>query len=222
MWSTNSDAAKLGALATTGDGRYYRLAIAGATALVPGNLQQSSVEVTANEALTVAAAVAGATSITTVSTVTVSANQYQGGYVAVTESTGIGYLYEIAGHAAASGAVVTLNLVDPLITALAASTTQIDLVANPFNRVIINPTSATGVITGVAVAATPAYYYGWLQTKGPANVLAQGTIVVGEQVGASSTTPGAVVATSGVLADVGYAITGIAATDYGAVFLNIS
>ena len=222
IWATNNDAAQLGALATTGDGRYFRLAIAGATALVAGNLQQAPVETTGNQALTVAAAVAGATSVTTVSTVTVSANQFAGGYMVVTESTGIGYQYKIAGHAAAAGAVVIIYLEDPLQTALAASTTQIDLVPNPFNRVIINPTSATGVITGVAVAATPAYYYGWLQTKGPANVLAQGTIVVGEQVAASSTTPGAVVATSGVLANVGYAITGIAATDYGAVFLNIS
>ena len=221
VWATNNEAATLGALATTGDGRYFRYAIAGATALVAGNLQQGPVEITGNEALTVAAAVAGATSVTTVSTVTVVANQLTGGYMAVTESTGVGYLYKIAGNTAATGAVTTITLEDPLQTALAASTTQIDLIPNPYNRVIINPTSATGLPVGVAVTVTPAYYYGWLQVRGVCNVLADGAITVGTALVASNGAPGAVEPLAGVQAIVGTAVTGIATTDYGAVNLCI-
>lgn len=212
---------QLGALATTGDGRYFRYVQNGAVLMVPGKLQQSIAEVTANENLAIAAAAIGATSVTTTTTVTVTANQYAGGYVLVTETPGQGYMYQIGSHPAVTSAVLTLQLVDPIIVALTTASV-IDLVASSYMGIILNPTTATGNIVGAATAALPINGFGWVQTKGPATVLAQGTIVVGEQVGASSTTAGAVVATSGVLADVGVAITGIATTDYGAVSLNIS
>lgn len=218
--STNGGT-NLGGLATTGDGRYFRWVLAGGTALVPGKLQQAPAEVTANEALSVTATAAGSTTITTTTTVTVTANQYAGGWVAVTETPGQGYLYQIGSHPAATAAALTLNLADPIQVALTTAT-QIDLVANPFTNVILNPSTASANIVGVAVAATPAAGYGWIQVRGVANVLAQGTIVVGTEVAASSTTAGAVVATSGVLASVGVAVTGIATTDYGAIALNIS
>lgn len=217
----NNDAATLGCLATTGDGRYFRYVIAGAVALVPGKLQQSSAEVTANENLTAVAAAIGATTLVSTSTVTVTANQYTGGYAIITTGTGAGYQYQIGTHAAFTSAAPTLNLVDPILVAIDTSS-RIDLVASPYMNVIVNPTTATSSIVGVAVAPTPISFYGWLQTKGPATVLAQGTVTVGTEVAASSTTAGAVVATSGVLASVGYAITGIATTEYGGVFLNIS
>lgn len=216
-----NDGTNLGGLATTGDGRYFRWALAGATALVPGKLQQASAEVTANENLAMAAAAIGATQVTTTTTVTVTANQYAGGWVVVTTTPGQGYQYQIGSHAAATAGVLTLNLVDPIIVALTTASV-IDLVSSPFVSVIVNPTTATSSIVGVAVAATPAAGYGWIQVRGVASVLAQGTIVVGEQVAASSTTAGAVVATSGVLAAVGVAVTGIATTEYGAIDLKIS
>lgn len=212
---------QLGALATTGDGRYFRYVQNGAVLMVPGKLQQAIPEVTANENLAMAAAAIGATSVTTTSTVTVTANQYAGGYVVVTQTPGIGYQYQIGSHPAVTAAVLTLQLVDPITVALTTSSV-IDLVANPFMGIVVNPTTATANIVGAAVQALPINGFGWIQTKGVASVLAQGTIVVGEQVAASSTTAGAVVATSGVLASVGIAVTGIATTDYGAVSLNIS
>lgn len=216
-----NDGATFGALATTGDGRYFRWIQAGATALVPGKLQQSSVEVTGNELVAMAAASIGATQLVTTASITVTANQYTGGYAMVAVTPGQGYSYQIGTHAAFTSAPATFNLVDPVTVALTTSST-VSFVVSPWNGVIVNPTTATGTIVGVACAALPATYFGWIQTKGPAAVLAQGTIVVGEQVAASSTTAGAVVATSGVLADVGYAMQGITATDYGPIFLNIS
>lgn len=217
----NNGTATLGCLATTGDGRYFRYVIAGATALIPGQLQQTVAEVTANEALTPAATAIGATSITLTSTVTVTANQYTGGYLMVSVTPGQGYQYQIGTHAAFTSAAPTFNLVDPIVVALTTSS-RVSLVPSPWNGVIVNPTTASGAIVGFAVAPTPASFYGWVQTVGATCALAQGTIVVGEEVSASSTTAGAVVATSGVLVDVGYAMQGFLTTVYGPVFCNIS
>lgn len=221
LTQTTNDGIQVGALATTGDGRYYRWSVAGAVALVAGQLQQAPVQTTAHANLAIAAAALGATSVTTTSAITVTANQYAGGFLVVTRTPGLGYIYQIGSHAAATAAVVTLNLVDPIQVALTTAST-ISLVNNTYNGVIVNPTTATANIAGVAVAATPALGFGWLQTKGIANVLAQGTIVVGSLVAASATTAGAIVATSGVLAPVGVAANSIATTDYGAIALNIS
>lgn len=224
LWtsSTTAGGMQLGSQATTGDGRRFIFVLAGATALVPGKLQQSPVETTGWEALNPGAVAIGAVQFTTTSTVTVTANAWAGGYLNVTQTPGQGYQYKIKGNSAATSAVSTVYLseADPIQVALTTGS-QIDIIASPYNGTIVNPTAATGSITGVAIYPVAAAQYGWIQTSGPANVLAQGTIVVGEQVAASSTTAGAVVATSGVLASVGYAITGIATTDYGAVMLNI-
>lgn len=216
----NNDTATLGCLATTGDGRYFRYIIAGAVALVPGTLLQAPAETTANERVAMAAASIGATQLVTTASITVTANQYTGGYAMVAVTPGQGYSYQIGQHAAFTSAAATFNLVDPVTIALTTSST-VSFVVSPWSAVVINPTTATSSIVGVAVAATPISFYGWAQTGGPACVLAQGTIVVGEQVGASSTTAGAIVATSGVLADVGYAMQGITSTQYGPIMLNI-
>lgn len=221
--SSNGDGTQLGQRAVTGDGRAFRYVLAGATALVPGNLQQNAAEATSLENLSIAAAAVGDTSITTTSTVTVTANQLAGGYVIVTVTPGQGYMYQIAGHAAATAAVVTLNLTDPIQVALTTSS-KIDLVPNPYSGVIVNPTTATGMPIGVAVAAVPATYYGWVQTEGVASILADGNITVGTQVIASNGTAGAVEpqvagASSVIQANVGTAMTGIATTEYGAVQL---
>src|SRR5690242_14926338 len=102
----------LGTLATTGDGRYFRYVLAGASNLVQGKLQSASAEVTSLEDIDIAAAAVGDTTITTTSTVTVTANQFAGGYIVITNGTGAGYTYQIASHPAATAAVVTFTLVD--------------------------------------------------------------------------------------------------------------
>lgn len=219
--NSSSDVTQLGALATTGDGRYYRFVTAGGTALVPGKLQQSSAEVTANENLTAVAASIGATTLVSTSTVTVTANQYTGGYALITTGTGAGYFYQIGTHAAFTAAAPTFNLVDPILVAI-DTTSRIDLIANPYASVIVNPATASGMPVGVAVAATPASGYGWVQTKGVANVLADGAITVGTAIVASNAVAGAVEPLTGVQQIVGTAVTGISTTEYGAINLNLS
>lgn len=213
---------ELGQVGVTLDGRRFRYVYAGGVALVPGKLQQSTAEDTTNwENLAPAAAAIGATAITITTSTTNAANVFAGGYMMGTVTPGQGQQYRIKSNAASAAGNMTLVLEDPLLVALTTSS-RLDFVPNIYSSVIVNPTTATGSIVGVAVYAVPINNYGWVQVGGTTNVLAQGTIVVGEEVGASATTAGAVVATTGVLADVGYAVTGIATTEYGAICLNIN
>jgi hypothetical protein len=216
----------LGDVMHTSDGREYRYVLAGASNLVVGNLIQGPAQDTANQSVVVAAAAIDATSVTTTGNVTVTANEYAGGYVVVTgeAGTGRGEVYKIKSHPAATAAVVTLTLEDPITTALSA-TTQIDLVKNPYSGVIQYPTTASGAVVGVAVNNITAARYGWIQTRGIAAVLADGALTVGGTVVASNNTAGAVedgADATDLQAIVGVAATGVATTENGAVFLTIS
>lgn len=141
----------------------------------------------------------------------------------VTVTPGVGYSYRISANSAVTGGSVVLTLEDPLIVAL-TTTSRVDVVPSPFNGVVVNPTTATSAPVGVAVAATPAANYGWLQVRGVANLLADGAITAGAPVAASASVAGAiVVATSAVTtARIGTALTGIATGEYGPIMLNLS
>lgn len=213
----------LGEKMVTDDGRAFRYAKAGASALVQGKLQQAAAEDTSEQGLTPTATAVGATTLTTSSTVTVTANQYAGGYVVVTVTPGEGYSYKIKSHPAATAAALTLTLEDPILVALTTSS-RIDLVASPFNGVIIAPTTLSGAVAGVAVYPIAAGEYGWLQTHGPCPVLADGANAVGAAVVPSNGVAGAVEDAAGPGAQgpqVGYMMTGAADTEYGAVFLTL-
>lgn len=225
IFSTSSTAStQLGAYAETADGRGFRYVQASGVALVPGKLYQASAEDTTNlQGLGISAAVSAAgTSLTTGSTVTLSANQVAGGFLVITKGTGAGYTYKIKSNTAASSATATFVLEDPLIAAL-DTTSVVDIQLNPYQGVIVDPTTATSCPVGVAVYPVSATWYGWLQTHGPVGVLAQGTVGVGNYViAANSTNAGAVSANAtGTAALVGFALTGIASTEYGQVFLTI-
>lgn len=215
----------IGEMAYTPDGRGFRYAKNGGTAMVPGRLYQSAAEDTTNhQNLTITASAAGATSVTTTSTVTLTANALAGGYLVVSDATtGEGQVARIKSHPAATAAVVTFTLEDALPIAT-TGTVKIDVHPGPYNGVVIAPTTATGGPVGVAVHAVAASEFGWLQTHGPAPVLAQGAVTVGDDiVPANSTTTGTVVAKADATIDavVGFALTGIATTESGLVFLTL-
>ncbi len=213
----------LGERAVTSDGRVFRYCKAGATALVPGKLQQGPAENTTNfQNLSVAVSSAGATTVTTTSTVTLTENQLAGGLLTVTAATtGAGYTYRIKSHPAATASVVTFTLEDPIITATTGTVT-IDVHPNPYNGVIVNPSTATSAPVGVAVYPITATYYGWIQTHGPVSVLSDGGDAVGASVVASNGTDGAVEDVTGTAqAIVGTRLTGCATGEYGLVNLSI-
>ena len=213
---------ELGEIAFAVDGRKFRYARAGAAPLVAGTLLQSPAEVVNHENLIPAITAIGATQVTvTLGATAATTNQYADGFLIVTVTPGQGYSYKISSHPAAiGGATLVLTLEDPLLVALTASS-RIDLVANQFSAMIINPAAASSTPKAVALYPLPATYYGWVQVEGAACLLADGAITVGTALVASNGTAGAVEALAGVQAPVGTAITGIATTEYGLVDIKL-
>ena len=216
----------LGEEMVTPDGRHFRYAKAGGSALVVGNVLQGPAQTTDTQSLVVAAAAIGATTVTTTDTTTVTANEFAGGYLFATgeAGTGRGEVYRIKSHPAATTAVVTFTLEDPIRVAFSSST-QIDVVHNPYLGVIQNPATESGTPIGVASYPIAADQYGWIQTKGIASVLANGALTVGLTVVAGGSTAGAVQdiadGAAELLQQVGWAATGVATTENGAVYLNL-
>ena len=219
---------ELGDKILTSDGREFIYVLNGGTATVAGSIYQSPAETTGAQSRIVSAAAVGAMEVTTTDTLTATVNQFAGGYVVVTgeAGTGIGETYRIKSHPAASAAVCTFTLEDPIRVALSAAS-QVDIVAHPCAGVIINPITPSSGVVGVAVNAITAAQYGWLCVKGSTGVLndSNGAITVGRRVVAGRTVAGALrMEVSGTTEDMPYlgtALTGIAASEVGLVNLNI-
>lgn len=211
----------LGTIGISVDGRKFRYAEVGETALVAGNLLQSAAEATDSQGLAVAAAAIGDTEVTTTSTLTVTANEFANGYLVVTITPGLGHVYRIRSHPAATSGTLVITLYDPIEVALTTSS-RVDMVHNPYANVIQWPATETGGVVGVAFIAAAANTYTWIQTGGIACVLQEGATAVGAQVFASTGTAGAVIDDPTVATpSVGRAFTGIASGENGAVFLNL-
>lgn len=213
----------VGARAVANDGRIFRYVFATPTALVAGNLQQGPAEKTNHQNLTAPVAAIGATSIAvTLGATLAQDNEYAGGLMVITVTPGVGYSYRIKSHpAAASAASLTLTLEDPIEVALTA-TSRIDLVHNPYNGVIVSPTTQTGPVVGVAIDVIDAGKYGWIQSQGPVGCLVDQTVTVGKALSASTGVAGAVRHVQSTAATiVGHAMTGGADTEYCAIYLTI-
>ena len=177
----------LGAKAYTKDGRVYRYAKAGTSALTVGTMNEQSAIVANHSNIAVyAAAVAGATEVkATLGATLATKDQYAQGYMLVNDAAGEGIAYLIKGHAAvASAGVIEVQLEEPLKVALTTSS-EVTFVANPYKGVIVVPSAATsgGVPVGVSNVAVTAAYYGWLQSGGVCAMLSGTTPqTLGDQV----------------------------------------
>lgn len=237
--------AEVGQKFQTADGRTLALVQNGAVALAAGVLVQSSAEVTAFQKLamtvpTAYPATAGATQILVTNGSTVlNINQFAGGFVEVASGTGIGQFLRIAAHQpAANAATFVVTLEDAVITTLDA-TSKISLIANPYDGVLINPTTATAAPVGVslyplAASTAPSFnattgalttagvaQYGFIVTHGFASCLVDSTVTnVGYPLGRSAATAGAVgVATLTTVAQIGVAAQTLTSANNGAISL---
>lgn len=228
IWEESSSALHtIGAYIETADGRGFRYSKVGATATVAGKVYQSSALDATNlqpsGGLAPSANVAiGGTEITVSDTITLTADQLANGFLSVVVTPGQGYLYKIEGNtavSAAAGAVITLA--DPLQIAITTASNFI-VTPHPYNGIVIEPGTPTGVIVGVAHRVTTAAYYGWVQTYGPASVLFTGTGVAGKVVGSlSGGTSGScapAIAATNILGE--HIATGITG-EYSLIFLRI-
>lgn len=215
----------IGAYAETPDGRGFRYCKNGAADTIAGRIYQAAAEDTSNfQNLTVAANSVGDTTVTTTSTVTLTANQLAGGtLIVVSGTTGSGLIYKIKSHPAATAAVVTITLEDPIKVAT-TGTVKIDMHPNPYSGIIITPAgTATSCCVGVSTYVITAASYGWVQTHGAAPVLSSTAMTIGNSVKPThaSVAGAATLATNGVDSPIGYSLTGVADTDVGHVFVTI-
>ncbi|MEM2125707.1 MAG: hypothetical protein QXQ53_04850 [Candidatus Methanosuratincola sp.] len=187
---------RLGSRIALPDGRVFYYAKAGATNLVAGKLCCSPAPVANHTDVTVAAAAAvGDTKLyITIGATSMSANQYADGYLHANANAPAGNYYKIRSHLAiGSSGSGWIHLYDPIQEAFTTSS-KVTLTVNPFNGVVAAATSLTAPVVGVPIIDVTASHYFWLQTWGPAAVLTYGTIVIGQNVGPSGSSAGAVAA----------------------------
>jgi hypothetical protein len=221
---TTTPQMEIGAKVELPDGRKFRYAKVGGSALVAGHMTQGPAIVADHQNRAVAAAVAigGRTVTATLGATAATAGQYAGGYLVVNDATGEGHYYKISTNAAADASgVISVELVEPVKVALVASTSEVSLIPNPWNGVIDYPTTSTLNPTGVAPFAVPASSFCLLQTGGPSNVLIDGTVGVMTGIAVPASVAGAVKVMAATLSQVGYALQAGVDTEYNAVFLTI-
>lgn len=194
--------AKLGSTMDFPDGRRFRLALNGGSNVAAGRMVQSVVPSSnhVNIACSVAAAAGTYVVTPTLGATAVTANEYADGYLYVNDAgadtTTEGYLYRIKSHPAAAGSAtcaITLYEDSPLKIALTTNS-EVSLIHNQYRATIIHPSPPTANVVGVTCCAVLANEYHWLQVRGPAVVLTEGTIAQAKSVVPSSTTDGAVAA----------------------------
>ena len=177
LWAPNNDTM----------GRKYRYAKAGAVALTLGRVQQAPVPIANHEAHVGGAGTVGGAGDTEVTvgltmTTALTLDEYKGGYICFNKVTGLGQIYPITSNTASITPVIQLG--EAIVTAI-DTTTEITLVHNAYNGVIITPTTLTSQTVGVPRIAVAAASFFWLQTAGPAAVVVDDaeTLVIGNMCG---------------------------------------
>lgn len=191
--------ARLGTRLQVGD-RVFRYALAGAAAIIPGVFCQQALVGGATTtlqttlALTVAATAGDSRIYINALTTAQAANLFADGWACIYDATlGGPTLYRVKGNSslAVSGVTSYIELYDGIPAALTTSS-QVELIANPYKGVIILPSAST--LTGPVMGVTPVYvaatYYFWLQTYGPCAILASAALDFDEYVGLSDSNAG--------------------------------
>ena len=140
-------------------------------------------------------------------TTAMTADQYRGGVLFVTEGTGAGQAWRIAdrssvandvyqSHAAVTSTGVATFYFEPddkVKVALAVADSLVGIRANPYvDAEDFDADDVDGVPLGVTVVAIGSGLSGWIKLRGPASVLAEDTNVLGQPVTVSESVNGAV------------------------------
>lgn len=175
--------------------RIFHYARAGAPALTPGTLAQCPVPAADHTALAIATVAAGQTEVTLTNgaSTALTANMYRDGFLWCDGGTNVGHGYRIKSHPAALvNATCVFTLYDELVEALTNATETAALHRNPYDGLIIHPSPPTAHVVGVPPVDVTAAYYFWLQTWGPAPVVTEGTLVIGNHAAIGDGTDGGV------------------------------
>ena len=162
------------------DGRTFRYALAGGTALVSADLIQCSIQLNSdnNDTLTITttAAIGDSSLAITNGATTWTLDELKGGLLVNERAEELGaHGWRIHGNTAeaAGSAAMTITLTPGVTfdTALTAGTSLVSIAPSPWSKVIQFPGTISGIPVGVAMRVVTAAYYGYLQTHGMAAVL---------------------------------------------------
>ena len=233
----------LGQLMILPDGRKFRHAKAGGTALEAGVIVSATAGLAGDGNVAASGLIASATVslnkegdtdvFVATSLTTFTLAQFEDGYMGVqgpAASSYIGHLYAVKTNAAAASVQaggdlqITLQDKDGLKEDWAAGSTFVSLRKNPFVNQIIAASIKT--ITGSVPVAVSASFYFWCQRSGPASVQTAATTVTdGAPVAIGKAQAGSVtlfVAVSGATQhQVGQALETVSAADAGMIDLNL-
>ena len=156
----------------------------------------------------------------------VSANDYAGSYLHTTDGDGEGFTYRIKSNGAASSDAVEFTLYDPIVTALATGATDWAISASRYNNCHITDATQGTLVdlfpTGVTMRGITSGYFAWVQTKGQATCLADGTITEGNRLTLSDGTNGAVqLKDAETEVQIGHSLTTVATGEYAPVMLTL-
>lgn len=205
-------------------GRTWVYSKNGSAALGIGKLAIQPTPVANHQNVAVAAAVAvGINQVTvTLGATLATINQYEDGYLVVSDVDGQGTAYKIRSNPAAdSAASLEVTMYDKLHTALTTDS-ECCLIPNPYNAVVISVTDQADIPAGIPIIGITASYYFWCQTGGICPALADETIAQGLGVTIGSSVAGAVEGADAAGEPViGYAYIAAVDTEYRPIYLTI-
>jgi hypothetical protein len=136
--------------------------------------------------------------VTNAALASLAEDAYAEGYIFITDDAGEGQTLKIRANTAANTSnAVTFTVYDQLATAVTTAS-DVNLMKNPWaNMIIADAAVDAGFIGGAAMVTSTAGDYVWLQSWGPASVLAGGAITAGTPAMIDTTRNGAVVTADG-------------------------
>lgn len=184
---------ELGCLRVLRDGRKFRYAKAGASALAAGKLAVATAvgADVMNEACTAIHAIGDTTFSETITSATYAENYFAGGFLQINDGTGEGHQYKIeSSSAVTAGTSIVLTLSESIRVATAGtSATEFSIIHSPWQKAVESTT--LGLPLGITpIVVTAAYYY-WAQTGGQACALSGNSDAVGKPLFQSTSTAGA-------------------------------
>lgn len=166
----------------------------------------------------------------------ITADEFAGGYLVITDGTGEGYVRRIRSNTATNNPAtgnIRVELYEPLNTIVHGSDATTAIVGCKYANLEASSQASSPsdvIFAGVSCSDMDVSEaaYGWVQTKGVAAVLTQGASVAGKLAFQSFIGPaGAIWAITGdvdndtITRSVGYILKGVADTEYSIVDLNL-